>query len=129
VQWPITHPPYQPEHHALLEAFDPMPTTQNTLRYGIPPYLLSSHGASLESPLYGLSPENRFYQERRKPNGLQGQAVQLLPVHYMGMTRSNLLYYSFLDILPFLSHVGIHHYVLEYLPVRRFIEEEQEGMP
>jgi len=131
VQWPITHPPYIGEHHALLEAFDPIPSTQNTQYQGIPPYLLSSHGASLQSPLYGLSPENRFYQERRTQDGLQGQAVQLLPVHYMGMTRSNLLYYSFLDILPFLSHVGVHHYVLEYLPIRRFEKTtfEEEGTP
>ena len=130
VQWPITHPPYTPAHHALLDAFDPMPTTQNSQIQGIPPYILRTEGASLEMALYGLSPENRFYQERGDNATIHSQAVQLLPVHYMGMTRSNLLYYSFLDILPFLSHVGVHHDVLEYLPVRRVFEPAlEEGMP
>ena len=131
VQWPITHPAYMSQHHVLLEAFDPMPTTKNTQIQGIPPYLLSSHGVSLETALYGLSPENRFYQEKSRPFEVRGQAVQLLPVHYMGMTRSNLLYYSFLDILPFLSYEGVHHYVLEYLPVRRSLETafEEKGTP
>jgi hypothetical protein len=130
VQWPITHPPYTPAHHALLDAFDPIPTTQNTKIQGIAPYILRTEGASLEMALYGLSPENRFYQENTRPFGVRGQAVQLLPVHYMGMTRSNLLYYSFLDILPFLSHVGVRHFVLEYLPVRRVFEPAlEEGMP
>jgi hypothetical protein len=31
-----------------------------------------------------------------------------------------------LDILPFLSHVGVHHFVLEYLPVRGFVEPAVE---
>lgn len=132
VQWPITHPPYFRQQQALLDAFEPRPTPQNTLVQGMPPYLFLREGTFLPTPLYGLSSEARFYQERSTSKVVTRQAVQLLPIHYMGISRSTLLYYSFLDILPFLSHVGVHHFVLEYLPVRGFVEpafEEGEERP
>jgi hypothetical protein len=126
VQWPITHPPYFRQQQALLDAFEPRPTPQNTLVQGMPPYLFLREGTFLPTPLYGLSSEARFYQERSTSKVVTRQAVQLLPVHYMGISRSTLLYYSLLDILPFLSHVGVHHFVLEYLPVRGFVEPAVE---